>query len=258
MSLWMNRLGLRLALAGAVLVLPMLTACAKSERAADGRVPVAVHGVNYTAEEFGFVLVDPLDKENGAGEEAINAYGAGGTVCCFSLPKQWRPGLSAEVRATKWLPRTPGQTLRSVKKSYLLDIPAYEQGKAAELWVLRTADDEYSIVASNFQPDHPQWPGKVKGWPVPSVEYQRIIHARYLKEAQSDVDLYESSLEELKNQPVESGKGTWEHRMIREADVLKVYKGPTDPAFLAMLRDEYQTGLVEAQKKLKRVKAERP
>ncbi len=38
MSLWKNRLGLRLALACVVLVLPMLTACAKSERAADGRV----------------------------------------------------------------------------------------------------------------------------------------------------------------------------------------------------------------------------
>lgn len=258
MSLWMNRLRLRATLAGVVLVLPILTACAKSERAADGRVPVAVHGVNHTAQEFTFVVVDPLDEENVAGGETINAFGAGGTMCCFNLPKQWRPGLKVEVRATKWLPRTPENILPSVKQRFVLDIPAYEQGKAAELWILRTPDDEYSLVASNVQPDHPEWTGKIKGWPVPSVEYQRSIHARDIKEAQSDVDLYESLLAGLKNQPVESAKRTWEHRIVREADALKVYKGPEDAAFVAMLRADYQTGLAEAQEQLKRVQAARP
>ena len=256
MSLWIDRL--RLAIAGAVLILPMLTACAKSERADDGRVPVSIHGVNYTAQEFGFVLVDPSDKENGAGEEAITAFGAGGTVCCFNLPKQWRAGLKAELRATVWVPPTPEKSLSSVKKSYVLDIPAYEQGKAAELWILRTAADEYNLVASNFQPDHPQWPGKIKGWPVPSVAYQQILHARLLKEAQSDVDLFEHSLASLKNNPVEYGKEIWDHRMVREADALKAYKGPGDAEFLAMLREEYQTGLTEAQENLKRVKVAQP
>ena len=258
MSLWIYRLRSRLAEAGAVLVLLMLTACAKSERADDGRVPVGIHGVNYTAQEFGFVLVDPSDKENGAGEEAITAFGAGGTVCCFNLPKQWRAGLKAELRATVWIPPTPEKSLSSVKKSYVLDIPAYEQGKAAELWILRTAADEYNLVASNFQPDHPQWPGKIKGWPVPSVAYQQILYARSLKEAQSDVDLFESSLEDLKNQPVEHGKEMWRHRMVGESEALKAYKGPEDPAYLASLRAEYQFGLVEAQGKLKRVRATQP
>ncbi len=258
MSLWMNRSGVRLALAGVVLVLPMLTACAKSERADDGRVPVAIHGVNHTADEFTFVVADPLDKENIAGGETILAYGAGGTMCCFNLPKQWRPGLTAEVRATIWLPATTEEKLPSVKKSYVLDVPAYEQGKATELWILRTADNEFSLVASNFQPDHPQWPGKTKGWPVPSVQYQRIVHAQSLKQAQSDVALYESLLAGLKNRPVEHGKDAWEHRMVSDAHTLKAYKGPADPAFLAMLRADYQTGLVETTEQLKRVKAAQP
>ncbi|WP_426107266.1 DUF3304 domain-containing protein [Massilia sp. TSP1-1-2] len=258
MSLWIYRLRSRLAEAGAVLVLLMLTACAKSERSDDGRVPVGIHGVNYTAQEFGFVLVDPEDKENGAGEEAITAFGAGGTVCCFKLPKQWRAGLKAELRATVWIPPTPDKNLSSVKQSYVLDIPAYEQGKAAELWILRTADNEYSLVASNFQPDHPQWPGKTKGWPVPSVAYQKILHAKYLEEAQSDVDLYVSLLAGLKRQPVESAMRAWTHRMVSEADALKAYKGPRDAAFLAMLREEYLNGLVEAQDNVARVKATQP
>jgi hypothetical protein len=256
MNLWINRL--LPVLAGVMLVLQMLTACAKSERASDGRVPVAVHGVNHTAQEFSFVIVDPLDKKNGAGEEAITAFGAGGTVCCFKLPKQWRPGLKVEVRATTWLPRTPENVLTSVKRNFVLEIPAYEQGKASELWILRTADDEYSLVASNYQPDHPQWPGKIKGWPVPSVEYQRSMHETYLKEAQSDVDLSERSLADLENRPVEHGREMWEHRMVSEADALKAYKGPGDAAFLGSLREEYQTVLVAAREKLKRVKAARP
>ena len=93
---------------------------------------------------------------------------------------------------------------------------------------------------------------------MPSVEYRRIIHARDMKEAQSDFDLFEGSLAKLKNQPVEYGKEIWEHRMVREAAELKVYKGPEDPAFLSMLRAEYQVGLVEAQELLKRLKAAQP
>ena len=256
LRLWMIRL--RLALAGVVLVLPVLGACAKSERAADGRVPVSIHGVNYTAQEFGFVLVDPLDKENAAGEESITPYGAGGIVCCFNLPRQWRPGLKAEVRATLWILPTPDHDLTSVKKSYALDIPAYDLGNVPELWILRTADNVFSLVASNFQPNHPDWPGKIKGWPVPSVEYRRVIHARYLKEAESDVSLYEGMLAGLKNQPVEHGKRVWEHRLVSEADTLKAYKGSRDAAFLAMLRAEYETGLVEAKNKLQKVAAAQP
>ena len=256
MILCMNRLGLTVA--AVVLSLPMLTACAKSESADNGRVPVAIHGVNHTDDEFSFVLADPLDKENRAGGETINAYGAGGTMCCFNLPKQWRPGLKAEVRATMWLPPTPQNNLPSVTKSYLLDIPAYAPGKAGELWILRTAADEFSLVTSNFQPDHPKWPGKIKGWPVPSVEYQRNIHAQFLKEAQSDVSLFERSLAELKSQPGDHGKAEWEHRRVSVANTLKVYKGPDDTAFLAMLGAEYQVGLVDSQEKLKRVKAAQP
>ena len=258
MSLFMNRLRLRLALAGVVLVLPMLSACAKSERTLDGQVPVPIHGVNYTAQEFGFVLVDPLDKENVAGEESITPYGAGGIVCCFNLPKQWRPGLKAELRATLWILPTPGHDLSSVKKSYTLDIPAYGLGKVPELWILRTADNEFSLVATNFQPNHPEWPGKIKGWPVPSVEYRRIIHARYLKEAQSNVNLHESLLAGLQNNPHEHGKEAWEFRKVSDSAALKAFKGPEDAAFLAMLRADYEAGLVEARDKLTEVKAAQP
>lgn len=254
----MYRSGLQPALACVVLILSMLGACAKSERADDGRVPVAIHGVNHTAQEFTFVLADPLDEENVAGGETINAYGAGGAMCCFNLPQQWRSGLKAEVRATIWLDPTPKKKLQSLKKRYVLEIPAYEQGKAAELWVLRTGDDEFSVVLSDLQPDHPEWPGKIKGWPVPSVDYRRIIHARSVKEAQSDVDLYEGLLAELKNQPDKHGERVWEYKMVSESKTLKIYSGSKDPAFLAVLRAEYQTGLVEAREQLRRVKAVQP
>ena len=258
MRLWTNCAGFAVVVGGVVLAISILAADVTSGGARGERVPVSIHGVNHTAQEFTFVLADPLDKENVAGGETINAYGAGGTMCCFNLPKQWRPGLKAEVRATIWLEPTQENTLPSVKKRYVFDIPAYEQGKAAELWVLRTGDDELSVVLSDLQPDHPEWPGKIKGWPVPSLEYRRVIHARFLKEAQSDVELSEQSLADLKNRPVEHGREMWEHRMLSEAKALKIYKGPADPAFLASLREEYRSGLVYSQEKLKRVKEVQP
>ena len=89
--------------------------------------------------------------------------------------------------------------------------------------------------------------GEIKGWPVPSVEYQRTIHARLVEEAQSDIDLYESLLAGLKNMPVEQGKEACDHRRVSDADSLKAYLGSEDPAFHAMQRDDYQRGLVESQ-----------
>lgn len=258
MRLWTNCAGFAVVVGGVVLAISILAADATSGGARGERVPVSIHGVNHTAQEFTFVLADPLDKENVAGGETINAYGAGGTMCCFNLPKQWRPGLKAEVRATIWLEPTQENTLPSVKKRYVFDIPAYEQGKAAELWVLRTGDDELSVVLSDLQPDHPEWPGKIKGWPVPSLEYRRVIHARFLKEAQSDVELYERLLAGLKNRPLEHGAESWEFLTVNNAVRLQPFKGPTDTAFLSMLRADYQTGLVEAHQQLKRMKDAQP
>lgn len=54
-----------------VIALPALAACAKNT------VPVSVHGVNYAADEFSYVIEDPANKKNTAGGETVGPFAAG-------------------------------------------------------------------------------------------------------------------------------------------------------------------------------------
>lgn len=242
----------RVVFAVVALCAPMLVACAKSG------VPVPIHGVNHRAEEFSYVLVDPLDAANTGGGELIEPFSAGGTMCCYTLPAKWRPGIKVEIRETHPLPKLPDGTLPEVTKKYVLEVPKYVGGKAGELWVIRAPDGNMDIVSSNYQPDHPKWPGKIKGWPVPSLEYQRARQDLYIKEAQSNVELYISSLQELKSNPGAHARGEWSMSMKYEPATLKGYTGPDDPEYLEMLKKSYESSLVNARKKLQMEKDARP
>ena len=255
-----NRIPLHCALALAVLCSPLLTACAKPNTPASSAksIPVPIHGVNYTAEPFSFVVIDLQDPKNYGGGETINSYGAGGTMCCYSLPAQWKPGLKVEIAETYWLPMKADKSVPEVKKKHVVAIPPYQGGKAGELWVLRGTGGEMTVVSSDVQPDHQSWPGKVKGWPVPSIEYQRELQDKEIAEAQSTVALYVRSLDELKKDPEKRTLEEWDSNMLYRPDRLKPYKGPNDPAYLAMLKKDYENKLVSAEADLKNIKAARP
>lgn len=106
-----------------------------------------------------------------------------------------------EIAETYWIPTKADQPDPAVVKRHMVDVPQYQGGKAGELWVLRRSGGGITVVSSDFQPDHLSWPGSVKGWPVPGVEYQRTLQDRAIAESQSAIDLYVQSLEELKNEP---------------------------------------------------------
>ena len=147
-------------------LLGMLMACTSHPEgalSASGKgVSVSVHGVNYTANPFTFVVVDPNDESNIGGGEHIGPFAAGGIMCCFTLPKKWKPGMKVQVRSTHWLPRNDKDELPEVEKLYTVDVPPYANGKVGELWVLRTSDGGIEVVSTDLQPDHPQWPGRSK------------------------------------------------------------------------------------------------
>jgi hypothetical protein len=138
----------------------LLVACGKQT------VNVNLHGVNYSGETFTYSVADPATPENAAGGELIDPFGAGGTICCATLPSKWRPGIKLQVRTTHWLKKLPDGSLPEVKQVNLLEVPRYVDDKPGELWVLRGGDGNVSILSTDFQPDHAQWPGKVKGWPI--------------------------------------------------------------------------------------------
>lgn len=255
-----NQIQLRGAFALAVICSPLLTACAKSNAPAPSAksIPVPIHGVNYTAEPFSFVVIDPQDPKNYGGGETINSYGAGGTMCCYSLPAQWRPGLKVEIAETYWLPVKADKSLPEVRKKHVVEIPPYSGGKAGELWVLRGPSGEMSIVSSDLQPDHRDWTGGIKGWPVPSVEYQRKIHDTLIVEAQNSVDLYTGLVADMDKNPSKMAQEQWEFTSASENSILKPYRGSTDPAYREMLKKDYALSLERAAEKLKRYKVTRP
>ena len=255
-----NRIQLHVALALTVFCSVLLTACLKSNTPASAveSIPVPVHGVNYTSEPFSFIVIDPHDPKNYGGGETINSYGAGGTMCCYSLPVRWRPGLKVEIAETYWLPMKADKSVPEIKKKHMVEIPPYQGGKAGELWVLREAGGEMTVVSSDVQPDHQSWPGKVKGWPVPSIEHRRELQDRAVAEAQMRIDLYVSSLDELSKEPGKHGLEEWNSIMMFQPARLKQYKGSGDPAYMVMLKKDYENKLASARDDFKNIKAARP
>ena len=230
---------------------PMLAAFANSD------VPVPLHGVNYSGQTFSYFLFDPTNEKNSGGGEEIGPFEAGGTVCCFTLPAQWRPGLKVEIRETYWLPKRP-DTLPELKKNHLVEVPSYAGREAGELWVIRAADGTMSLVSSNYQPNHQKWPGKIKGWPVPDLAYRRQRYDLYIEEAQDDVELYRDLLNELNKQPKKRASESWEYVSRMNAQDLKLFTGPQDPAYLEHLRKRYQASMALAQAELDKLKVTRP
>ena len=230
----------------------LLSACEKST------VDVNLHGVNYSGETFSFVVSDTKKPGDGSGGELIDPFGAGGMTCCVTLPKVWRPGIKLKVRATHWLKERPDGSLPEIKEDYVVDVPQYVDGKPGDMWVLREADGKVSVVSSEFQPNHEKWPGKVKGWPVPSLEYQRERLELYRKHEENGVKLYLSLLAKLAEDPEKEAKESWAHATEYDRESLKGFSGPDDPKYIAALHVEYEEGLKRSRALLQGVMEMRP
>ncbi|QOL51635.1 DUF3304 domain-containing protein [Massilia litorea] len=230
----------------------LLSACEKPT------VSVNLHGVNYTGETFSYVVMDPVIPDQGSGGELIDPFGAGGTMCCATLPREWRPGIKLTVRTTHWLKARPDGSLPEIKQSHIVEVPKYVDGKPGELWVLRNADGSVSVVSSDLQPDHAQWPGKIKGWPVPSIEYQRERWELFRKHEADGVKSYLSALEQMKENPDKQAREAWEVTKQYYPSDLVGFSGPDDPKYRDSLRKEYEEGLARSRVWLKNIMDEKP
>jgi hypothetical protein len=251
----------------------MLTACAKSTTAS-----VSIHGVNYTEEVFSYSVEDPADKNNQGGGELIDPYAAGGTMCCYELPKKWRPGIKLQINTTRWLSKTPDGNMPEVHEKHMVEVPPYVDGKPGELWVIRNADGTADVVSSDYQPDHVKWPGRVKGWPVPSLTYQRERWDLYIELAESDVKSAQELIADLERSPDAEVTKAWKSKAesasrflndkgIRSAlaeqakenrKLLARFTGSSDPKFREFIKQDYEKWLIDTQLKLKQLKESRP
>lgn len=224
---------------------------------AKATVDVSVHGVNYSGATFSYYLIDPVNPDTGGVGETIDPFAGGGTTCCFSLPKIWRPGIKVQIHATHWLPRPDG-SLSEEKNVHIVDVPRYDDNKPGELWVMRGADGNMSVISSDFQPDHPKWPGKIKGWPIPSLEYRRERWELVRKHEQGGVETYLALIDEIEKTPLKSARESWAVHKEYEPKTLRDFSGPDDPRYTAYLKERYKTGLLRSREMLKRVMDAKP
>jgi hypothetical protein len=162
------------------------------------------------------------------------------------------------VRATHWLKKDAKGNLSEVTKDHTVEIPSYAGGKVEELWVLRTADGGIEVVMSDVEPGHAQWPGKVKGWPEPSLAFQRERWELYRKQAEGYVSLYKDMLEALRNQKQAHLVEGWNYKKEREPDEIQHFTGPNDKNFEEHLRKTYVDGLRDAETELNQLLKEKP
>ena len=243
-------------------ILPvLLTACAvftPSTATSSNGVSVSLHGVNYTGESFQYVVADPKDPSNSGGGEHISPFSAGGTMCCYQLPKRWAPGIQVQVQATYWTENGPEKKLEEITQVHIVELPRFPDKKIGALWVLRTKEGAIELVLSNVQPDHPDWRGRVKGWPEPSLEYRRERWELYRYSAQVGVDNYKKLLSELQSNPQRRLREAWEHRKKRRSVKISAFIGVEDPAFAAYLEKEYLDGLKSSELELEQVMKAKP
>jgi hypothetical protein len=239
----------------------LLTACAvltPSKATSSNGVSVSLHGVNYTDESFQYVVGDPKDPSNSGGGEHISPFSAGGTMCCYQLPKRWAPGIQVQVQATHWTKKGPEKKIEEITQVHMVELPRFPDREVGALWVLRTKEGAIELVFSNVRPDHPDWPGRVKGWPEPSLEYRRERWELYRYSAQSDVKLYHSLLSKLQSNPQQRLREVWERNQKSRNVDMSAFTGPEDPAFATYLKKDYLEGLKSSELKLEQVMKAKP
>ena len=175
----MKRLSSLARLALMTLLLLPLSACAEP------KATVSVSAINYPGDELGsFVFVDPDDAKRAAGGPGLRPYEAGGTMCCYSLPKKWRPGIKVKLMYYWWKGKEEDIKDRTTR---IFEVPKYPGREPGMLWAIFYEDGSVEVVASDYDPGHPKWPGKIKHWPVPSLEYKRKLWAEEVERTKRSI-----------------------------------------------------------------------
>lgn len=209
---------------------------------ADTKLAVEIGGVNYSDQPITYALTDPGNPESGAGEP-VDPFGAGGVMCCFLLPNEWQPGIKVRIQIF--------DTSRKPVRDDIVDLPPYVDGKPGRLWAVHYQDGSVDVFSSENGPPHAKWPGKVKGWPVPSVEYRRKLWERDFELKKLDVNDTQQLLNQLRENPGKSLKESWEFDKERRSQDIQLFSGPEDPAYKKYLIKRYEESLISREQRLK-------
>lgn len=166
----------------------LLCACATPKEKTEERSGATVRSLNYSAREiFSISAERPGEPNSGGGGDALSPYSSGGAICCFSVPSVWRPDIKVVVRYRFY----PEPEYREA----LVTLPPYPDGKASQIWLIVHADETAEAVVSHYGPSREEWPGKVKGYPMPSREYRLKLWKEKLEREEADKKAFEKDLQ---------------------------------------------------------------
>lgn len=234
MKAFMYRLSTMLAAA------TLLAACSISPNS-DSKIGVDISGVNYSDMPITYIVSDPNDKAS-VGAEPLDPFAAGGSMCCFRLPATWQPGIKVKVEIL--------DTNRNPFKEEIVDLPPYVDGKPGRIWAVLYQDGSVEVLSSEYGPPNTKWPGKVKGWPVPTVEYRRMLWERDLRYMQSDINATTTLIEQLEKNPEASLQESWVFDKQYRAKDIEKFSGPNDLEYRTYLRQRYQESLARRKQRL--------
>ncbi|WP_193317642.1 DUF3304 domain-containing protein [Janthinobacterium violaceinigrum] len=148
----------------------------------------SIQALNYSAREVDYIAVEnPGNTNSGGGGDSIRPYGQGGSICCFSVPEKWH----ADLKVVVVYQLSPDPTFHRETVS----IPPYPDGKGGDIWLIVYEDGSVGAVASLYGPSRPEWPGKIKGYPVPTKEYRDERRKDKLKREKNTLDFLEKRLQ---------------------------------------------------------------
>lgn len=195
---------------GVILLMAFLSGCASLGKSND--VSLNITGVDYAGTGMdAYQVKDPDNPKNRGGGFSIRPYSADGVQCCYTVPKEWHPGLKATVLLRYPLEGETGDEISAslakrqaegtLVETYQVEIPRYTTPAKGTLWVQFLPNKHVSLVVSDLDPSHKDFPGKVKGWPVPSVEYINSKIMQKIDLNNGEIKVYEKAIKEHDGTP---------------------------------------------------------
>ena len=157
-------------------------------------------------------------------------------ICCYDVPKTWAPGIQVGVILQSYDNKAGDYRPR---QTFIVDLPPYDKsGKAGDVWFINYPDGTVGVVSTAYRPNGDEWPGKIKGWPKPSLAFQRELWERDMRLAQESLRASKESAAEFDRNPLDFLRKRWdfyleELKQKRPPKELQMFAGPVDPEFLA-------------------------
>jgi len=214
-------------------------------------------GVNYTDFDYSMAVYDLANERNRVSSGELTPFSAGGQMCCFDLPRIWRPGLKLKVRSYKGVSEN-GEWVRDDIADHEVEVPRYETAELGTLWVLQFADGRVEVLNSSVAPEHPKWAGSVKGWPVSSLAYRTKMWKVYYDQTASSVASLEESLRLMEIDPLSEARESWKFDIRYRPGATKGFSGPEDVGYQKSLKSLYAENLASSKARLAKLNEERP